>query len=310
MSFLRFLEGIRTPAVTGFMSIVTYCGSEIFFLLLAVTVFWCVSKRSGYYILLVGFLGTICNQFLKIWFRVPRPWVLDPDFHVVESARAGAAGYSFPSGHTQNIVGTMTCVILLKPGKRIRAVAAALLLLVPFSRMYLGCHTPLDVGVAFVLALILAAALRPAADEGERADRLLRILLAVSFLVSAAYVGFVSLYRFPADTDAGNLGEAVKNAWTLFGCVAGLIAAKLLDDRFLCFPVEAVWWAQILKVVLGAGLLLVIRMGLKAPLRAVLPQYPADAVRYFLMVIFAGAVWPMTFPRFARLGRRGREDGR
>lgn len=309
MDFLRFLEGIRTPVVTEFMSLITYCGSELFFLLLAVIVFWCVSKREGYYILLVGFLGTVCNQFLKIWFRIPRPWVLDPEFHVVESARAGATGYSFPSGHTQNIVGTMTCIILLERRGWIRAGAAALLLLVPFSRMYLGCHTPLDVGVAFLLAFLLAVGCRPVAGEGERAERLLRILLAVSLLVSVLYVGFVSLYHFPADVDAENLSEAAKNAWKLFGCLIGLLLAKRLDDRRIHFQVQAVWWAQVLKVVLGAALLLVIRMGLKPLLSMVLPEYLSAAVRYFLMVVFAGAVWPLSFRWFARLGGAASSPG-
>ena len=38
-------------------------------------------------------------------------------------------------------------------------VCIALIVLVPFSRMYLGVHTPLDVGVAF----LMAAALLPSA---------------------------------------------------------------------------------------------------------------------------------------------------
>ena len=73
MNFLRFLESIRTPVLDALMSLITYCGDELFFMVVAITVFWCVSKRDGYYILLVGFLGTICNQFMKLWFRVPRP---------------------------------------------------------------------------------------------------------------------------------------------------------------------------------------------------------------------------------------------
>ena len=35
------------------------------FLLLALTIFWCVSKEEGYYLLFVGFFGTVLNQFLK-----------------------------------------------------------------------------------------------------------------------------------------------------------------------------------------------------------------------------------------------------
>lgn len=304
MEFLHLLEGIRTPIVTAFMSLITYCGDEIFFMALAITVFWCVSKRDGYYILLVGFIGTIGNQFLKLWFRIPRPWVLDPDFTIVESARAGASGYSFPSGHTQNIVGTMTCMILTTKQKGIRILAIALMVLVPFSRMYLGCHTPLDVGVSFFLALALAFTLYPVLVKSEQKPKLLWGLLFLSLLIVLLYWAFVTFYRFPADIDEMNLYSGIKNAYTLMGCLVGLIISKVLDDRYIHFQVNAVWWAQVLKVILGLLLIIAIRASLKAPLQAIFPEYPATAVRYFLMVLFAGVIWPMTFSWFEKLGKK------
>ena len=106
MTVLRMLESLRVPAMDGLMQAVTELGSEVFFLVVALVLFWCVSKREGYYLLTVGFFGTVLNQFLKLLCRVPRPWVMDPEFTIVESARADATGYSFPSGHTQNSVGT------------------------------------------------------------------------------------------------------------------------------------------------------------------------------------------------------------
>lgn len=306
MDFLRFLEGIRTPAISVFMSMLTYCGDEIFFMALALTIFWCISKRDGYYIFIVGFLGMVCNQFLKLFFRIPRPWVLDPDFTIVESARAAATGYSFPSGHTQNIVGTMSCVTLMTKQKKIRIAAIVLMILVPFSRMYLGCHTPLDVGVSFLLALTLAFILRPVIVESEHKPQLLWGALVLSLIAVVFYWLFVTFYGFPADVDAENLYSGTKNAYTLLGCLVGLMAIKALDDRFIHFQVEAVWWAQILKVVLGLTLIVGIRAGLKAPLQAIMPEFPAAAVRYFFMVLFAGAVWPLTFSWFAGLGKNAR----
>ena len=98
MSFLYWLEGIRCPALDRFFSAVTYFGDEILFIVLALTVFWCVDKREGYYLFFIGFVGTIFNQFLKLAFRIARPWVKDPNFTIVESARAGAGGYSFQIG--------------------------------------------------------------------------------------------------------------------------------------------------------------------------------------------------------------------
>ena len=302
MDFLRLLESIRTPVISVLMSLVTYCGDEIFFMALALAVFWCIGKRDGYYILLVGFLGTVGNQFLKLLFRIPRPWVLDPDFTIVESARAAATGYSFPSGHTQNIVGTMTCVTLMTKRKGIRIIAIALMILVPFSRMYLGCHTLLDVGVSFVLALALAFALRPVMVRSEEKPQLLWGALFFAFIVILLYWAFVTLYRFPADIDAENLYSGTKNAYTLLGCLVGLMVVKVLDDRYIHFQVEAVWWAQIIKTVLGLILIVGVRAGLKPPLQAVMPEFSATAVRYFIMVLFAGAVWPLTFPWFAKMG--------
>jgi hypothetical protein len=67
----------------------------------------------------------------------------------------------------------------------------------------------------------------------------------------------------------------------------------------------AVWWAQILKVLLGLALVLAVKEGLRAPLEVLFGNpYPARAVRYFLIVAVAGVVWPMTFRWFYKLGRR------
>ena len=66
------------------------------------------------------------------------------------------------------------------------------------------------------------------------------------------------------------------------------------------------WWAQLIKLAVGFGCLLAIRSGLKAPLIALLGGNAAIAggIRYLLVVLFAGCVWPLTFWWFSRLGRR------
>ena len=76
MGVLRAIEAIRVPALDAVMSYVTYGGSELIFMLVALIAFWCVSKKTGYYILIVGFFGTAVNQICKLLFQVPRPWRL------------------------------------------------------------------------------------------------------------------------------------------------------------------------------------------------------------------------------------------
>lgn len=295
MQLLYALESIRVPWLDAVMSAITHLGEETVFMVAALLVFWCISKRHGYYLLAVGFAGTVLNQFLKLLFRIPRPWVLDSDFTIVESARAEATGYSFPSGHTQNAVGTFGGMALFTRRRWVRVAAIAAAVLVPFSRMYLGVHTPLDVGVAAITAVILLLALYPVMEQSENQPRIMAALIGGMLLLSVGYLLFVLLYHFPADVDADNLAHGVENAWKLLGATVGLLAAWWMDVKLIHFDTHAVWYVQIIKMVVGLALLVAIKAGLKAPLAALLGAGADGAVRYAVMVLFAGAVWPMTF---------------
>ena len=303
MDILYMLEKIRVPGLNEFMLGVTELGGELPFLIIAMIVFWCVDKRRGYYVLSVGFLGTLTNQFMKLWFRVPRPWVLDPEFTILEEAREAATGYSFPSGHTQNSVGTFGALAVTTKNKWLRIAAIALVILVPFSRMYVGVHTPVDVLVAAATAVIFLVALHPVVFRKD--GKHIPALLAVMTALAVAFICFVEFYPFPADIDASNLTSGVKNAYTLFGALAGLIVVYIVDEKYLRFNTEAVWWAQIIKVILGLLAVLMIKAGMKAPLNALFGGHMiATGVRYFLIVIMAGIVWPLTFQWFSKLGRK------
>ena len=186
MGFLYLLESIRNPVLDVLMQFFTLFGEELLFMVLALAVYWCVSKEEGYYLLFVGFLGTIVNQFLKLLFRIPRPWVRDPNFTIVESARSGATGYSFPSGHTQNAVGTLGGIARWQKQKWLRAVCIALLLLTCFSRMYLGVHTPLDVGVSFGIAAVLVFVMYPIVRHAAQKPQRMYVLLGVMTLIAVA----------------------------------------------------------------------------------------------------------------------------
>ena len=92
MKLLYLLEGIRTPFGDTFFSLITHLGEETLFIVAGLLFFWCINKYEGYFQLAVGLSGTVINQFLKLVFRIPRPWVKDENFTIVESARAEATG--------------------------------------------------------------------------------------------------------------------------------------------------------------------------------------------------------------------------
>ena len=304
MQLLYALAELRTPFLDALLGALTNCGGELVFMAAAIIVFWCVSKSCGYYMLTVGFVGTIVNQFLKLVFRIPRPWVKDPDFQIVESARAEATGYSFPSGHTQNAIGLFGGMALWGGRRWVRLGLTALALIIAFSRMYLGVHTPADVGVSLVLAAALVLGLYPLMRRAQEKPRYMGYVLAAMLVVSGAFVVFVEACGFPADMDAENLASGIGNAWKMLGAVAGMTLAWLLDRRYIHFETQAVWWVQVLKVVVGMALLLAIKSGLKAPLLALLGHEGlAGGVRYFLLVLVAGAVWPLVFRPMSKWGK-------
>ena len=303
MQVLYFLESIRVPALDTVMLLVTKLGEETAFLVAALFVFWCVDKRKGYYLLSVGFLGTMANQFLKIICRVPRPWVLDENFTILEQAREAATGYSFPSGHSQNAVGTFGSIAAFTGSGVVKWLCIAVCILVPLSRMYIGVHTPSDVLVGSGMALILVGILKKPVLKGSEAA--MHLLLAAMVLLAAAQVLYVELWPFPAEVDAHNLESAVKNAYTMLGSTCGAAVIYWAEKRYVDFSTRAVWWVQILKAALGLALVLAVKEGLRTPLELLFAGHmAARAVRYFLIVVAAGFLWPMTFPMFSKLGVR------
>lgn len=303
MSFLYLLEKIRVPGLNELMLAVTQLGEETAFLVIALIVFWCVDKRKGYFLMSVGFLGTMANQFLKLLCRVPRPWVRDPDFTILEQAREAASGYSFPSGHTQTAVGSFGCLAVTTKKRWVKILYAIIMVLVPFSRMYVGVHTPADVLVGAGMALALIWLLKPVVyrEDGKGMKPLLAAMIALTVL----FLLFVELWQFPEDMDEANLASGYKNAYTLLGCLVGVAMVYIADEKWLHFPVEAKWWVQIIKAAVGLVLVLAVKEGLRSPLEALFGGHmAARAVRYFLVVIVAGALWPMSFSWFSKLGKK------
>lgn len=289
MEFLYWLESIRTPALDAFFSTVTHLGAELVFMVLAVVLYWCVSKAEGLYLLAVGCLGTTINQFLKITFRIPRPWVKDPTFTIVEAARADAGGYSFPSGHTQSAVGVFGSLARSSKRRWFQILCVVLAALTAVSRMYLGVHTPMDVGVSLILGILLVLALYPIKEKMEATPQTALRMLAVLTIINAAYWCYAALYPFPADADAALIAHGAENAAKLTGALVGMFLGCWLDLRFVHADTKAPIWGQICKVVFGLLFVLLIKEGMR---------FLPDFVRYGMMTFFAAGIWPMSFTLF------------
>ena len=106
-----------------------------------------------------------------------------------------------------------------------------------------------------------------------------------------------------ASASSGEPGDrqSLSTYRSLGATLAGMIIVYHADKK-LDFPTDGVWYVQILKTVVGLILALAVKEGLRTPLEMILPVYPARAVRYCLVVITAGILWPMSFQYLSKLG--------
>ncbi len=302
MEIIKLIEGLRTPFWDEFFSVVTRFGEETLFIVIGFILFWCVDKKKGYYLILVCFWGLLFNQVLKITCRVPRPWIKDPTFTIVESAKEEATGFSFPSGHTQISVGTYGSLGRMFKNIALRIVCIVLCVLVPFSRLYLGVHTVWDVAFSVVVALVLVFVMYPLVDKAMNSKNGMRWIFGSMVAAAAAYLLYVEF--LPFKIDEYNMKTALDYAYKILGLTVGAWAGYELDRKFVNFDTKAPVLIQLLKYIPGLLLVLLIKEGLKMPLEIVFGEYVGGGVRYFLITLFACGIWPMSFKYLKKIGNK------
>lgn len=309
MKVLYALRALRTPVTEALGQFITGFGESTVFLTLALALLWCIDRKYGWHMVLAESLGLGANILVKSIARSPRPWVRDPEFTIVESARGWALGYSFPSGHTQSaaqLFGTLAIRIRRRLPTLLCSLAIAL---VGFSRMLLGVHTPADVLCGLALGLGSAVAIgfvMKRAEASLRAGDRAALILA---LISAAFTLGVLLLPENFRSDPAFDAEDVLCSWQMLGLSLGGLLAWRLTERFNPYdPADGAWWVQLVKLLGGGAVVMGIRVGMKPVLSALFGPAPfCDAIRYFLVTFVGGFLWPLLFPLMAKWGREADE---
>jgi len=138
LNFIIMVQQIDTPLLDSFFRAVTSLGDESFYLLLFSFLIWCVDFYLGIRVL----LSVYVNNGIKEIFQQPRPFDILPEIQ-----KAHASGYGFPSGHAQSslVVWGSIAIAYWKKQTWIRYLSVLLILLIGFSRIYLGVHFPTDI---------------------------------------------------------------------------------------------------------------------------------------------------------------------
>ncbi|MFU8887510.1 MAG: phosphatase PAP2 family protein [Trueperaceae bacterium] len=155
METIQLLQSIATPWLDTVMTWITDLGSEEAYVALLVVTYLAVDARAGRTLGITLMLSFMLNQHAKGWFDTPRPFELDPTLVRTERAAAGALGPGFPSGHAQSSLTFWGLAALLAGRRWFTVLALLIVVLVAFSRLYLGVHVPLDVAGGLALGALM-----------------------------------------------------------------------------------------------------------------------------------------------------------
>lgn len=294
MNFLRLLEGMRTPLLNNFFQFVTYFGQEILIIAFICTLYWCVNKRFAYLLGFTYFTAGLCVQALKITFRIPRPWIIDPAFQPVESAVSAATGYSFPSGHTQGAVSLFAPMALCAKKKKYAALCVLIFLLVGFSRMYLGVHTPKDVlvsmGISLFFSWLVVHFSTFLLDETRHIRQIAVLLALISFLLC-----IYALFMLNADIiEQRYASDCLKASGAGLGFALGWYAER----TYLNFSVTTTRkYMQVLKVIIGLSASLAVKSLIPF---AMGNGYVVKMFEYFILVLWVIFIYPYFFSFFRK----------
>ena len=302
---LMLLQNLRNATggiFNDFFLYITTCAVDPFVLFVLFSIYWAVDKDLGQTMLFGYNGGNFMNGVLKLTACMYRPWIRSDAIVPAGDAKVAATGYSFPSGHSTCATAVYgTASYHYRKQRALSILFLVVLLLILFSRNFLGVHTPEDVIVGFSCTAVVVYLLYRArmwAEKGKNRDLILLAVCVALIVISLIYFA-VKSYPLDVKPDGSLVVDPAKmtpNSYDACGGFLGMLIGWILERRYIRFSSNGSGAARAARCIGGMLLILVLNTVLYSAFAGLGKNWGKFTADMFLMFICT-AVYPAIFKK-------------
>ncbi len=236
---IHVVQQIRSPFFDLFFKTVSFTGAMIFYMIFLPFIYWCYDKKYGSRIFILILISGWFNSVLKDFINHPRPYNLD------ESVKIGkTGGPGIPSGHAQQSLVVWGFLAIWRRNRSFIYFSAAVILLIAFSRVYLGVHFPTDIFGGWIAGALILAVFWLSIDRVDLfLSRINPVILAVVSIIIPALFSMILASK-----------SSVMSAGALSGFCVGII----IEKRYINFDSAAGFKSVLIRYISGAFFLILL----------------------------------------------------
>ncbi|MDE5978288.1 MAG: phosphatase PAP2 family protein [Turicibacter sp.] len=276
LEIIRFIQSFHTPFLDQVFEWVTAFGESSLIITIILGIYWCVNKDSGECVAYSFFSSSMLNNIVKNIVKAKRPIGEEG----IRSLRVQTAtGYSFPSGHSQGASSTYGALYLLFQRYKCAWMLLILILLVGFSRLYLGVHYPKDVIVGIILGFLMSFMSYKLFKKIKNKQ----LLYLITLLIAVPFV-------FNSSPDFARS----------IGGYLGFVLGVEFEMKYVKFQVNGCSWKRTVRFIIGISFLFLLKSLFKS-------YFSESEFSYFItqvgLMFFCFGLYPFLFSRIERINR-------